>query len=171
METMKKLFGKFLFGAVLCLALSLGFSNIQAEAAPKLNKKNVTITVGKTVKLKVKGTKKKVKWSSSKKSVCTVSKSGVVKAKKAPAPAPAPAPAAVKPTGITVTGALSKIAPGGTLQLQMGFVPANATPEAVKWSTSHSGRATVSNTGLVVAKSTGEVTITAELESNSCCRR
>lgn len=62
METMKKLFGKLLFGAVLCLALSLGFSNIQAEAAPKLNKKNVTITVGKTVKLKVKGTKKKVKW-------------------------------------------------------------------------------------------------------------
>ena len=57
---MKKLFGKFLFGAVLCLALSLGFSSIQAEAAPKLNKKNVTITVGKTVKLKVKGTKKKV---------------------------------------------------------------------------------------------------------------
>ena len=191
METMKKLFGKLLFRAVLCLALSVGFSNIQAEAAPKLNKKNVTITVGKTVKLKVKGTKKKVKWSSSKKSVCTVSKSGVVKAKKAgqatikakvakktlkcqvkvkakkvPAPAPAPAPAAVKPTGITVTGALSKIAPGGTLQLQMGFVPANATPEAVKWSTSHSGRATVSNTGLVVAKSTGEVTITAELESN-----
>ena len=79
METMKKVCVRLLFGIVLCLTLSLGFSSMQAEAAPKLNKKKVTLTVGKTAKLKVKGTKKKVKWSSSKKSVCTVNKSGTIK--------------------------------------------------------------------------------------------
>ena len=55
---------------------------VTANAAIKLNKKKVTLTVGKTVQLKVKGTKAKVKWSSSNKKVATVSKKGKVKAKK-----------------------------------------------------------------------------------------
>ena len=185
METMKKICGKLIFGVVLCLTLSVGFVSMQAQAAPKLNKKTATITVGKTLKLKVKGTKKKVKWSSSKKSVCTVNQSGkvtakkagkavikakvakktlkcnvTVKAKKTPKPTP------VTPTGLSVTGPLTKIAPGGTMQLQLGYAPANAEHAAVKWSTSNSRRATVTSTGLVTAVSTGEVTITAELQSN-----
>ena len=48
----------------------------------QLNKKKLVLTVGKKAKLKVKGTKKKVKWSSSKKKIATVTKKGVVKAKK-----------------------------------------------------------------------------------------
>ena len=40
------------------------------------------MTQGKKYRLKVKGTKKKVKWSSTKKSVATVNKKGVVTAKK-----------------------------------------------------------------------------------------
>lgn len=201
MEIWKKRLGsgKLLFGIMLFLVLSLGFGSIQAEAAPKLNKKNATVTVGKTVKLKVKGTKKRVKWSSSNKKVCTVSKSGVVKGKKVgtatikakvsrktlkckvkvkakksskptptptPTPDPTPVPEPVKPTGITLTGAFSKVAPGTSLQLQMGFIPADATPEAVKWYTDNSSVASVSDTGLVVTKKTGKVKITAELESN-----
>ncbi len=43
-----------------------------AKAKIKLNKKKVTLTVGKAVKLKVLGTKKKVKWSSSNESVAIV---------------------------------------------------------------------------------------------------
>lgn len=54
----------------------------QASAAVKLNKKTVTLTVGKSVTLKLKGTKKKAKWSSSKKSVATVNSKGKVTAKK-----------------------------------------------------------------------------------------
>jgi expansin (peptidoglycan-binding protein) len=54
-----------------------------AQAKAVLNKKNVTLTVGKSVTLKMKGTKKKVKWSTSNKKVATVSKKGKVKAKKA----------------------------------------------------------------------------------------
>ena len=53
-----------------------------AKAKVKLNKKKLVLTVGKKAKLKVKGTKKKVKWSSSKKKIATVTKKGVVKAKK-----------------------------------------------------------------------------------------
>ena len=54
--------------------------NVSA-ASPKLNKKKVTITVGKTVKLKVKKNKakKKVKWKSANKKIVKVTKKGKIK--------------------------------------------------------------------------------------------
>lgn len=63
---------------LMCVLLAMPVS-----AAPKISKKKATMTVGQTLQLKVKGTKKKVKWSSNKKSVATVSAKGKVKAKKA----------------------------------------------------------------------------------------
>lgn len=54
---------------------------ITAEAKIDLNKKSVTLDAGKSVQLKLTGTKKKVTWSSSNKKVVTVSSSGKVKAK------------------------------------------------------------------------------------------
>lgn len=54
----------------------------ETYAAVKLSKKSIVIGKGQTAKLKVKGTKKKVKWSSTKKSIATVTKKGVVKGKK-----------------------------------------------------------------------------------------
>lgn len=56
--------------------------NIVAAKSIKLSKKSVTLYVGKTKTIKLKGTKKKPKWSSSKKSVATVSQKGKIKAKK-----------------------------------------------------------------------------------------
>lgn len=57
---------------------------VEVQAATiKLNKKSVTLTKGKTTTLKVTGTKKKVKWSSSNKKIATVSSKGKVTAKKA----------------------------------------------------------------------------------------
>ncbi len=47
----------------------------------KLNKKKATLEQGDKLKLKVKGTGQKVKWSSNKKWVATVSSRGIVKAK------------------------------------------------------------------------------------------
>lgn len=73
---------------VLILALMIAFiafgAAMQVEAASmKLSRKSATLTVGKSVTLKVKGTSKKVKWSSSDKKIASVSNKGKVKAKKA----------------------------------------------------------------------------------------
>ena len=60
---------------IVCMA-------VPVSAASKINKKKATLKVGQTLQLKVTGTKGKVKWKSSKKSVATVSSKGRVKAKK-----------------------------------------------------------------------------------------
>ena len=65
------------------LAGSALYSGVaDAASAIKLNKKTAKIAVGKSVTLKVRGTKK-VKWKSSKKSVATVNAKGKVTGKKA----------------------------------------------------------------------------------------
>lgn len=52
---------------------------VSAATKIKINKKKATIYVGKTVQLKVKGTKKKVTWKSSNKKIATVTSKGKVK--------------------------------------------------------------------------------------------
>ena len=66
----------------LCLLFSLLFSGKAVNAAPRmrLNKTAVTLIQGKTVKLRVIGTKRKVTWKSSNKKIAKVNKKGVVKA-------------------------------------------------------------------------------------------
>lgn len=71
---------------LVMMALVLpGFSVKPAEAKKKisLNRKKVTLTVGKSCRLKVKGTKKSVRWKSNARKVATVTKKGKVTAKKA----------------------------------------------------------------------------------------
>ena len=71
-----------LVGALVITSVFVPGQQTDAKAKVKLNKKKLVLTVGKKAKLKVKATKKKVKWSSSKKKIATVTKKGVVKAKK-----------------------------------------------------------------------------------------
>lgn len=63
---------------VFLLAVTLGvFGNlntVKAKSKIKISNSKITLTVRQSKTLKVKGTKKKPKWSSSKKSVATVSK-------------------------------------------------------------------------------------------------
>lgn len=81
---MKKRTGLCFLFMILTLVFGILGNGSQAQAAKvRLNMTKKTLTVGKTVTLKVKGTKKKVKWSSSKKKVASVSSKGKVKAKKA----------------------------------------------------------------------------------------
>ena len=85
MKTRKK--GIRSLAILLVLVLTLGFSpvtNVEAKAAPRLNYKKVTLVQGKKKKLKVRNLRRgrKVKWYSTKKSVATVNRKGVVKAKK-----------------------------------------------------------------------------------------
>ena len=69
----------------LCLVIAGAISSPSRASAAKikLSKKSVTITKGKSVTLKLKGTKKKPKWSTSNKKIATVSKKGKVVGKKA----------------------------------------------------------------------------------------
>lgn len=83
MKSVKK-FRAFLGGFILFLALMFTVGSVDVKAAaPKLNKKKITIYVGHTGKLKVNNARKKVKWTSSKKQIAAVSSKGVVKGKKA----------------------------------------------------------------------------------------
>lgn len=83
MKNVKK-FRAFLAGFILFLALMFTVGSVDVKAAaPKLNKKKITIYVGHTGKLKVNNARKKVKWTSSKKQIAAVSSKGVVKGKKA----------------------------------------------------------------------------------------
>ena len=76
MKKSKKLLAIFtIMLLIVCMA-------VPVSAAGKINKKKATLKVGQTLQLKVTGTKGKVKWTSSKKSVATVSSKGRVKAKK-----------------------------------------------------------------------------------------
>ncbi len=96
-----RVFKRTITAICMALSISLGLSlaapapaqTMTVEAAKKaskkkaakiqLNKKKATVYVGKSVQLKLKGTKTKVKWSSSRNSVAKVSPKGKVTGKKA----------------------------------------------------------------------------------------
>ncbi|SFQ40819.1 Ig-like domain (group 2) [Lachnospiraceae bacterium XBB1006] len=67
--------------ALVCCLLLCNFlpHTGQAAASIRLSQTSATIKTGKTIKLSVKGTNKKVTWSSKNKTVATVSTKGVVK--------------------------------------------------------------------------------------------
>ena len=74
------------FAVILIFVLSISMVptiNVSAAKKVKLNKNKATIYVGKTISLKLKNNKKKIKWSSSNKKVATVNNKGKVKGKKA----------------------------------------------------------------------------------------
>lgn len=167
---------------IMLFVLLIGFGSVPATAygaaAPKLNKTSVTLTVGKTTQLKVKNTKKKVKWSTTKKSVCTVTNKGLVKAKKKGTAyvkakvgtktlkCKVTVKAATKTVkSIKIVGDSNVLAPGGSMQLSVKYTPSAATGKYVNWSTSNSYYATVEN-GVVKALRNGNVTIKATLQSN-----
>ncbi len=80
MKGTKRICSLVLIGA---MAGSMTMPECQTEAAkkkPKLNKKSVTLQVGKSITLKLKNNKKKVKWTTSDKKVAKVNKKGKVTA-------------------------------------------------------------------------------------------
>lgn len=68
-------------GCAFTLPAQIGMLESHAASKIKINKTKATITKGDTLQLKITGTKKKAKWSSSKKSVATVSNKGKVTGK------------------------------------------------------------------------------------------
>lgn len=73
---------KGLLSILLCLVLiaqGVSGENINAATKVKINKTKASIYVGKTLQLKISGTKKKVTWKSSNKKIATVTSKGKVK--------------------------------------------------------------------------------------------
>ncbi len=77
--------GDFFCTVLLIMAMLLLIEPVSAKTKKKvaLNRKSVTLIQGKTVSLKLKHAKKKVKWCSQNRSVATVNKKGKVKALRA----------------------------------------------------------------------------------------
>lgn len=70
-----------LFVLILMFTLTSSFPS-EAKSKVKLKKSKITVTVGQSRSLKVVGTKKKVRWTSSNTKIATVNKKGKIKAKK-----------------------------------------------------------------------------------------
>ena len=68
---------------ILLMCVFMMVPAVTTEAAPELNKTEVTVQVGDKVKLKVKNTTKTITWSTSDKSIAAVNQNGVVKGKSA----------------------------------------------------------------------------------------
>jgi len=69
--------------------------------------------------------------------------------------------------GVSISGAMSPLLAGDTLQLSATVFPSDATDKSVTWSSSDTSVATVSSSGLVTAISGGNVTITATTTDGS----
>ncbi len=84
MKSRRTFLSWLLVTALLCSLLPVSASRVMASSKTRLNKKKVTLTVGKKKQLKVKylPKKAKVKWISKKKKIASVSKKGIVSARK-----------------------------------------------------------------------------------------
>ena len=67
---------------IISIILCLFPIRINAKQKPKLNKKSITLKVGKCYKLKLKYAKKKVRWKSKNKKIATITSAGCVWGKK-----------------------------------------------------------------------------------------
>ena len=142
---------------------------VQAKTTIKLNTTKKTIDKGKTYTLKVLNTKKKVKWSSSNKSVATVSSTGKVTAKKAgTATISAKVSEKTLKCKITVKNPIKLNVTSKTLYKGNTYtLKVTGTSKKVTWSSNDKSVATVSSTGKVTAKKAGTATISAKVDGKT----
>jgi hypothetical protein len=143
------------------LTMFVCVGEVQA-AKVKLNKSKATIYVGKSVTLKVKGTKQKVTWKSSKRKVASVNAKGKVTAKKAGTTIiSAKVQKKTYKCRITVKNPyLNK--KNVTLQEGKNVTLKITGTKAKKWSSSNKAVAVVNSKGKVTAKAEGVSTISCK---------
>jgi uncharacterized protein YjdB len=151
----------------------------------KLNVTKKTLVKGKTVTLKATvapttANNKAVTWTTSNKSVATVTSSGVVKAVgKGTATITCTAKdgsgikaqctitSIVRVTKVKLNITKKSVKKGTKVSLRATVTPNNANNRAVVWKTSNSKIATVSSSGVVTTKKKGKVVITCKAKDGS----
>lgn len=142
---------------MLCLLMAAPVS-----AAVKISEKSITLIKGQTKTLQITGTKNRVKWSSNKKTVATVTSNGKVTAKnKGTATITAKVGKKKYTCKVKVeTPKLSKssmtLAQGKTATLKL-----SGTTQKATWASSNTKIATVTSTGTVKGVQPGSCVITA----------
>ncbi len=151
--------------SAVVLMTTLLIPAFQASAASaKLNKTKIVLAVSQTYALKLKGTNKAVKWSTSNKKVASVTKKGVVKGvKKGTAVVTAKVGKKTYKCKVTVeapklSAAKKTVTAGTSFALKL-----NGTKRNVKWYTGNKKIATVNQKGVVKALKAGKVKITAKV--------
>ena len=152
---------------------------VTAEAArAKLSKSKASLAIGQELNLELKGDSGAVKWSSSNKKVATVSKNGLVKAKKKGSTV-ITAKAGKKKYKCKITVKALKVKSlklneqklvlkkDNKEKLKAIVSPANASNKAVTWKSSNKKVATVNSKGVVTAKKNGTAIITATAKDGS----
>lgn len=152
---------------------------IQPVSSVKLNKTSGTLEIGKTYTLKATvkpsdASNQSVKWSTSNKKVATVSSSGkvtavgngtatiTVKTVDGSKTATFKVTVITKVTGLKLNKSSALLYLGNTLTLKATVSPSTATDKTVKWYTSDSKIAKVSQSGVVTPVKAGTVKITAK---------
>lgn len=160
----------------------IGSVTVQAKKQVKaktitLNKTNYTLKKGKKVKLKAtilpkKSTQKKILWSSSKKKVATVSKTGEVKAKKngttivtakikgTKKKASCKITVGTPVTSVKLSETTKQLKVGEKFNLKATVLPIKASVKSVDYSSSDKTIAEVTRLGQVTAKKAGTAVIT-----------
>lgn len=165
MKSMKRILYSLVLAMILAVVspslLPLPGVITQVEAAT-ISKKSVTLIKGQSTTLKVKGTKKKAKWTTSDKSIASVSQKGKVVAKKA-GTATITATIGTQKYTCQVTVQTPKLS---TTKLTLvkgekATLKLNGTNQAITWKSSNKKVAAVSKSGLITAKKKGTATITA----------
>ena len=176
---------------VAALVVSVAAIPVDVHAAAKKSKVKATITIhnansdtvikkGKKLKLSVSavssnGKKVKIKYKSLNKKIATVSKKGVIKAKKKGSAKirvyayvsgkkrgskPIKIRVGTPATGVSVSGA-KYIRAGRSTSLKASVSPSNSTNKKVIWASSNPNVVTVDGSGKITGRGNGSATITA----------
>lgn len=153
---------KIMMSFAVVLVCMLAVPAQKADAAAKLSQTKATVYVGNQTTLKVKGTSKKIVWTTSDKKIATVKKGVVTAKKKGKAVITAKVAGKKYKCYITVKNQeLDKkkvtLSAGSTTKLKV-----NGAYKTVTWKSSNSKVATVSKSGKVTAKAVGTAKITAK---------
>lgn len=155
-----KTFKKILMFLMVVNVLLINTATV--DAAPKINKKEVTLYVGQTTSLKISDTKSKAKWKSSKTSVATVNSKGKVTAKKSGSATITAAAGSKKYTcKVTVKNPFLN-STEKSLYENNTYILKLTGAKVKSFSSSNKSIASVSSKGKITVKKTGFATITVK---------